>query len=315
MTIKFSIIIPTFNVYNEIAECIDSLYNQTFTNFEVIVVDDNSKDGTSELLNKLSLKYGFKVHYLELSLGPGNARNKGVEHAQGDYIIFVDGDDKLSPGLLSGISQLDSELIIYDFVRFWSEAEVKENKNKNILSNNESLLINTIEDKICLFDNFQVCWNKAYKREFYLREGLRFERGYYEDISFNYQAILMAKSISTLPFVGYWYRQRIGSVLNSKSNNHVDVIFQYDLVYKLFSTLDFDARGKTRRKIDKVFIEHVFNILFRQKNRFNSTTRNEIISGFLQVCRTYGVNCYFKLSIIVKYLLVRVLYIMKIFLR
>src|SRR5262245_5689661 len=92
-----SIIIPTFNRRRWIGECLDALACQTYQNFEAIVVDDRSSDGTVEWLRS-NPKYGFvRIHAQEKNCGASVARNTGVGIARGELVAFIDSDDVLEP--------------------------------------------------------------------------------------------------------------------------------------------------------------------------------------------------------------------------
>lgn len=94
---KVSIIIPTYNYGIFIGDAIDSVLNQTFNDYEIIVVDDGSTDNTSDIINK----YNDKISYLSKSNdGPASARNLGIKNSSGDYICFLDADDVFLPNKL-----------------------------------------------------------------------------------------------------------------------------------------------------------------------------------------------------------------------
>ncbi|MGF1688929.1 glycosyltransferase [Photobacterium japonica] len=310
MSPRYSVVIPVYNVVDDLTECIESIYRQSFTDFELIAVDDNSTDGSSEQLCKIAEVYGFDVILLDETKGPGNARNVGVNHACGDYIVFVDGDDKLDTELFSTLTVSDSELIIYDFARFWPSGDIRYNQTHEHLKKLSGKELSDFEDKIALFSNFQVCWNKAYKREFYLRESMRFELGYYEDISFNYQAILSARSICILPFAGYWYRQREGSILNSKSDNHISIVSQYDKVYDLISNLDCDMiiYNRIMVEMNAIYVNHIFNLVVKQSQRLTSNGRKRVLNGFFEMIKARKLKLKKKTSLIIKYLILRAYY-------
>ncbi|OBT13662.1 hypothetical protein A9264_15260 [Vibrio sp. UCD-FRSSP16_10] len=277
MAIKYSIIVPVYNVVNVLDECLNSIFTQSYPDFELILIDDASNDGSTNLLMVAEEKSNVKVIYLNESLGPGNARNIGARVAVGEYILFVDSDDKISPELLACLSEFSSELIIFNFLRFWLNSKQIINPNSKILSDLKGKNITNIEDRELLFSNFQVCWNKAYKREFYLREMLSFKEGYYEDISFNYQALLKSRTIVTTSFVGYYYRQRTGSILNSSSDKHSDIISQYSTVYDDVINI---KNKKILMTINDIFIGHTFNIIIKQRKRLTDNAFMNIIDGF-----------------------------------
>lgn len=92
-----SAIIPAYNAEKTIEDCIKSIVNQTYNNIEIIVVNDGSKDNTLNILNKLSSKIKNLWIYTIPNSGPSNARNWGINHANGEYIAFLDADDKWLP--------------------------------------------------------------------------------------------------------------------------------------------------------------------------------------------------------------------------
>ena len=125
--IFFSIVIPAYNAEEYILECIDSLKNQTYKNFEVIVVDDGSKDNTSAVCNSLSEKYKDirikAVH--QTNQRQIAARMNGIDHSEGKYIMFLDADDKLVENSLevihNAIVKYNTDIIIYDGLRFYGD--------------------------------------------------------------------------------------------------------------------------------------------------------------------------------------------------
>ncbi|WP_233643294.1 glycosyltransferase family 2 protein [Staphylococcus devriesei] len=119
----FSIIITTYNNINTIKKTLDSVVNQTLNNdkYEIIVIDDQSTDGTMEILSAYN-ESNLKIYQLdENSGGPSQPRNKGIRESNGDYIYFLDGDDWLDLNVLETISlnylHLDSDIIISKVIK------------------------------------------------------------------------------------------------------------------------------------------------------------------------------------------------------
>lgn len=94
---KISIIIPSYNEENNISRCLDSVLNQTFTDFEVLCVDDGSSDSTFEIIKQYSKNDDRIVPLKNPQKGVSSARNFGIENAKGDFIGFVDSDDFIQP--------------------------------------------------------------------------------------------------------------------------------------------------------------------------------------------------------------------------
>ena len=92
--IKLSIIIPVYNVYDYIEQCLKSVVNQTLKEIEVIIVNDGSPDNSQEIIDKYQKKYPKLIKsFIKENGGQGTARNLGLEHAKGKYVSFIDSDD------------------------------------------------------------------------------------------------------------------------------------------------------------------------------------------------------------------------------
>ena len=102
--IYFSIIIPTYNRQDQIKECITSVLNQNFDNFEIIIIDDNSTDKTLDICKNIKKKDNrIKILNNKKNLGVGETRNKGLLKAKGKYVLFIDSDDKMKKKSLLSI--------------------------------------------------------------------------------------------------------------------------------------------------------------------------------------------------------------------
>lgn len=137
-----SIIIPCYNSFPFIQDTINSCLSQTFKNFEIIIVDDGSNDGSGELIERIAQRYSEIVFTKQTNQGSCAARNKGLEIAQGKYILFLDADDLLLPEalelLLNGIGDFDAS---YSDVYYWYEDERLELKQKKFNSKNPYISI------------------------------------------------------------------------------------------------------------------------------------------------------------------------------
>ena len=127
-----SIIIPTYNCRHYINECLNSLVTQQYQNFQAIIIDDCSTDGTAELLDGRLLDKRFGYHRQESNSGASIARNKGVEMAEGEYIVLLDADDLLLPSHLSTTVELldkmpDIGLVCCDSRLIGPEGEILHN--------------------------------------------------------------------------------------------------------------------------------------------------------------------------------------------
>lgn len=209
---KFSVIIVAYNIEKYIDEAIKSVLNQSFDNYEIIIIDDCSTDGTQEVINKYSSSKNVKIYKTKKNTGTaGGPRNLGIKYAQGEYILFLDGDDKLySENVLLNINNLigDNE---YDLL-YLSYQDLG-NKNELRISNKQNT---TKEARIVCDVSFSVssrCWNK----KFLINNNIKFIEGmYYEDEVFCMKANVLAQKTTYGEFPIFNYRRnRKGSVMST----------------------------------------------------------------------------------------------------
>lgn len=280
---KFSIVVPCYNLEGLIRKCLISIINQSYSNYELIIVNDKSTDSSLRVIRDVSKNHTITILDLDENVGLGKARNIGLEHASGDYVIFIDGDDEIESELLhilnDKIERNPSDIIVYNHYREWVSGRKKSNIKTPLLESLSKLDngFNDDENKIKLFSNFNVAWNKAYKRKFLINNNLKFTEGYYEDVPFNYAAILLSKSISVTEYIGYKYRQREGSILNSRSDKHKDIIHQYNYLFSVINNMDVSVDIKS--EIYNIFIKHIYIILCKERMRLSHNAEKEILKG------------------------------------
>ena len=120
--IKISIIIPVYNVEDYLSQCLDSVLSQDFDDFEVICVNDGSTDNSLIILEKYA-KLDSRIKIIsQINGGLGSARNTGLKHANGEYVMFIDSDDYISEGSLKKIYynavSNNSDIVIFEFCQF-----------------------------------------------------------------------------------------------------------------------------------------------------------------------------------------------------
>ncbi|MFI8101757.1 CDP-glycerol glycerophosphotransferase family protein [Streptomyces sp. NPDC086023] len=234
---RFSVIVPAYKVQAYLQESLDSVLTQSYTDLELIAVDDCSPDACGSIIDGYAARDPrVTAVHLPHNTGPGPARNAGVARATGDYLIFLDGDDTLAPGGLQAIADRlkatgSPDVLVYDYARTYWSGETVRNQLADRLSE-EGPASFRIADRPALLGLLAVAWNKAYRREFTERSGLAFPPGYYQDIPWSYPALLTAGSIAVLDRVCVHYRQRrTGSLLTTTSRRHLDLSGQYDRLF------------------------------------------------------------------------------------
>ena len=226
--VKISIIVPVYNVERYLGKCINSILNQTFADFELILVDDGSTDRSGYICDDYKKKDNrIKVIHKENG-GLSSARNAGLDIAKEKYIGFVDSDDFINKNmyefLYKDIKVNNSDIAICDY------EEVYENeKGINYQESNSSTLVLTnIEALWKIYDkkgwNYVIAWNKLYKK--YLFDDIRFPIGkIHEDEMIAHEVLYKANKITYNNKKLYYYLQRENSIMGKKFNiNRLDIL-------------------------------------------------------------------------------------------
>jgi CDP-glycerol glycerophosphotransferase len=205
-----SVVVPIYQVEDYLRECLDSIGSQTFTDYEVIVVDDGSTDGSRAIAEEYA-RSDSRVQLIGRENGGlGAARNTGVQQARGAYLAFVDSDDVLPPGALralvasadtTGSDMVAGSVLRFNRLRTWSPSWVNDvhgDRRERI----------RIEEFLPLLRNLYT-WNKLFRRDFWDAQGLSFREGVaYEDQPLITQLYARASTIDVLTDVVYHYRVR-----------------------------------------------------------------------------------------------------------
>lgn len=222
---KVSIIVPVFNVEKYLEQCLDSIVNQTLKDIEIIIINDGSTDGSSEIIDKYKKKY-FNIKVIEQkNAGLSAARNAGIKESKGKYMMFIDSDDFIDLDMVEILytkaEKYNCPLIICDLLLYWNN---KKNKKYNKLKQSEDKKYKKDElYKILLTRklNCQVM-NKLYRRDIWEENNLSFEVGrYYEDIFPSFICMNIYKEAMFINDSMYKYRIREGSITASSSPKKV----------------------------------------------------------------------------------------------
>ncbi|MGW2637206.1 bifunctional glycosyltransferase/CDP-glycerol:glycerophosphate glycerophosphotransferase [Streptomyces sp. NPDC001348] len=277
---RFSVIVPAYKVQAYLSECLDSVLSQSCPDLELIAVDDRSPDACGEIIDEYATRDPrVRAVHLPENQGLGRARNAGIERAVGDYLVFLDGDDTLTPGALRAIADRiketgDPDVLVYDYARtFWTGEAVRNNVASELAEEGPAPF--RLEDRPGLLKVLMVAWNKACRREFVERAGFRFPPGYYEDTPWTFPVLMSAGSIATLDRVCVHYRQRRqGSILRTTSRRHFDVFEQYDRVFAYVEERPELARW--RPLLYRRMADH-FAAVFTRRDRLPRGTRSEFL--------------------------------------
>lgn len=211
---KLSIIVPVYNAERYLRECLDSLAAQTVDDYEVILINDGSKDGSLSIAESYVNRFPERFRVLTVENGgQGRARNIGIGMARGDYLGFADSDDWVSPDMFEKLYEaavkVDADMAVCDTVQCFDDGRQC------------YLPMSRFEEPMSIT---AAVWNKLFKKS--AVEGLRFPEGlWYEDAEYVIKAVLECKVIARVNEGLYFYRCGHVSTMNNKNaRKNLDII-------------------------------------------------------------------------------------------
>lgn len=255
---RFSVIIPVYNVAVYLQKCIDSVLRNDCSDCEVILVDDGSTDGKSGAIcdENASRHPGLIRVIHQENQGLGSARNTGLEAAAGEYLFFVDSDDFIAPDALSRLSAAvdASHADIYSF-----QAYSHDSGGTNTLVETSRVYDGpfSMEQRPEFLLALPAAWARLWRRTLFLKSGIRYpSRVWYEDIRTSQKLFALAGSIVTLPEPLYYYLARPGSIMRSGDlSRNREILDAFDDLLAWF-----EARGLLepyREQLCRLAVDHI----------------------------------------------------------
>lgn len=225
---KYSIILPVYNVEKYLSACIDSILNQTFKDYEIILVDDGSKDSSGTICDEYASKNDCIKVIHKTNGGQSDARNVGLKAASGEYVFFADSDDLLYTNsvlekvALKTVNKPDA--IFHKHIKWFEKTG---NYSECDYSYDENTKGQSFEDVLCKLIDCDAygnaAWKKFVRRELLVDHGIEFQTGISaEDNDWFYKVLMVMHSVELINEVFYVYRQREGSVTHGKSDKLFD---------------------------------------------------------------------------------------------
>ena len=259
-----SIIVPVYNAEKNLDRCIESVLKQDYENFELILMDDGSKDNSGNLCDEYAKKDArIRVIHKENS-GVSDTRNQAIQLARGEYLQFIDSDDWITPdatGLMVRMAQESKcEMVIADFYRVIGERLAhKGDIREDGLLTREEFALYMMEDPADFY--YGVLWNKLYRRDIVEEFQLRMDENisWCEDFIFNMEYIRHVKNVYALHVPIYYYVKTPGSLVSqgmsiTKTIQMKRTVFKcYNEFYKdIFKEEDYEKR---RRQVYRFLVD------------------------------------------------------------
>jgi CDP-glycerol glycerophosphotransferase len=275
-----SVVVPAYGVQGYLDECLDSLLRQQAGDAEVIGVDDASPDHVGVVLDeRAATDPRLTVVHLPANGGPGPARNAGLERATGEYVWFVDGDDRIVPGALAAVEaelgEAKPDVLVVGVARErWNRSVSPWRSPTSAPSGAESL----------------TRWppplgGLVVRRQFLLDSGIRFQPGWYEDISFAYAVLSAAGSVAAFAPACYIRRlDRERSIRTTRSARHADAVAQWDHALSLPALTAASPRLR-RRALERAVTELLK--IMEDGNRVPADARRAFFTRISQLLNTH----------------------------
>ena len=230
-----SVVVPVYNVETYLVECLDSIQNQTYTDFEVILVNDGSTDGSQAICERYcQADKRFRLMN-QTNQGLSAARNKGVEISTGEYIVFVDSDDSIKTNYLEKLMQYMAEDV--DIVECIFTVKKMKFLNENI-ETTTIIFEGDSNEAVKFFPNHTLNVNavtKLYRRE--IVEAVPYIDGViFEDVYCGIGMLKYIRKIIKIDYKGYYYRQRQASIMHRTfTPKNLDIFTVSDKLIELYS--------------------------------------------------------------------------------
>lgn len=270
-SLTFSIVIPLYNKKDYIERCIDTILGQTYKDFEVLLIDDGSTDGSSAIVEEFATKDTRIIYKRYDNAGVSIARNRGLELAQGEYVLFIDSDDWIDARYLEeiykSISQVHTDIYIWGITKDFSDKSTVQTPIMNGKYSKQDFLRNMVDEQYGNNEGLYgyIC-NKAIRRDLIIKYGIKFnpQLKLQEDYDFFLDCYRYAESFYCFNVCGYHYIIDIAPQCQRKSGN-VNYIQLYGIANKCLNIAK--DNGVQLSSIEKV----------------ENTCANLLISGFLEM--------------------------------
>ena len=218
---------PMYNVEKYIPRCMKSIQNQTFTDFEVLMIDDGSPDKSADLAEKFAKEDERFILYHKINGGLSDARNYGLDRAKGEYVVFIDSDDCIHKDYLKVLynecvtNNADISYCNFCHSLFMSKIILPSFSHiKTGVFDNETALNMLIGDRYM----HSFAWNKMYKKSLFTDNHITYPKMYFEDVATSARVYLHANKVAVTGKSLYYYEKRGGSIMatmDMKKINHL----------------------------------------------------------------------------------------------
>ncbi len=292
---KLSIIIPVYNTAEFLHACLDSAIYPEINNYEILVVNDGSTDESPKIALEYAEKYPELIKLINKENGGlGDARNHGTKAATGDFVFYLDSDDRLAPNAVAEILESlkdEPDLLIFNLQQVNTDGKFlgciygAEKEGHLSLDNYPELI----------FQPHAAC-NKIIRRSLLLEHGIFFpERAWYEDLHTCPKYYVYAKNIIYVNKNWYYYLMRPGSITNNKNTErNLEIIDAVDAALDFYRQAGMFEKHKEQLEFLAFYNQFLTTSTRVNLAKWNSPVQAELYSNFISKFPTYEQNKYVK---------------------
>lgn len=289
-----SVVMPVYNAEAYLEDSVKSVLNQTFSNIELILIDDCSSDKSGKICDSWALAdKRVKVIHLAKNGGAGNARNEGIKNAEGIYLSFMDADDFIEDHLYSdaitGIAEYGSDMVIWGLTEEYYDCDNKFIfENTLVLANRNCSNVADVRKAVIELEKktlFGYQWNRLYRMEIIKQNNIMFEDSIlYEDFFFNLSVIKHIRTMYILDSAAYHYKKRMNESITTR---FVPEYFELSArrvreMYDLYITWDMCTK-EVKDILGNILLRYIWSGMMRNYDRRSNLSREQIKSWLLSV--------------------------------
>lgn len=286
--IKYSFIVPVYNTEKYLNKSLDSLVNQTFKDFEIIIVNDGSTDGSSKIITKYEKKHKNIKVINQANSGLSMARNNGVKKADGKYLIFIDSDDYVEKDLLK---EVNKEIEDVEVLRYQVIEEDENGDNKKTYEETSFGIMKGYDAFKCLsnYHFIEPAWCYVYKKDYYLENNFSFKKDvYHEDYGLIPYVIYKARKVKAISYAGYHYVQRNGSIMNN-SDYKKTVKKAFDMLEQYKTLRLFSKNIGKKNNYDDYYLSYISNSVIVKARELKKDERKVYVNELRRIKAFDGV--------------------------
>lgn len=277
--VKFSIIVPVYNTAQYLDTCIASVKNQKFSNWELIAIDDGSSDGSGKLLDRYAAEDNRIRVFHQNNRGQFYARQKGIEMAEGDYLLFLDSDDQLTTDSMEMIQETvhkkNPDIVLYPG-KVMERGVDTQRRIGYISSQEQDVSVQWIRQQLISSNNMNSLFLKAFRRNLFDGDQMDYSafagKSYGEDKVRLLYPFSIARSVFYIPYPLYLYNHRDDSTMHLLKLEESPRLIANDMFSMLYSYMQlWGMDGRSERKAIAIYyLKNYLSVYFGLRRRCNT---------------------------------------------